>query len=37
MHVADDNVFPPTESDTAGCAVFVWDVIKQSFQSTPVL
>jgi hypothetical protein len=35
MCVAYGDVFPPT--DAAGCATFVWDVIKQSSQSTPVL
>ena len=35
MRVAYGDVFPPT--DAAGRANFVWDVIKQSSQSTPVL
>ena len=35
MRVAYGDVFPPT--DAAGRATFVWDVIKQSSQSTPVL
>jgi hypothetical protein len=35
MRVAYGDVFPPT--DAAGHANFVWDVIKQSSQSMPVL
>ena len=35
MRVAYGDVFPPT--DAAGRAIFAWDVIKQSSQSTPVL
>jgi hypothetical protein len=35
MHVAYGDVFPST--DAAGHAKFVWNVIKQSSQSTPVL
>ena len=35
MRVAYSDVFPPT--DAAGHAIFTWDVIKQSSQSTPVL
>jgi len=35
MRFAYGDVFPPT--DAAGHAMFAWDIIKKTSQSTPVL